>query len=169
MVIKAKKHLFWTILVLRRGVHVMWIYFKVVNIQCRKWSPTAKWSPNWKWSQIGPQMIPDVDRKWSQVKWIHIKCLSLYYDCLWKAPAPVLYCIKILDRDWISARLFVTKAARDHVGVHYRCPYNWIPTWFSHQLCVLKWFLSQCFLQFSKLMKIAGRRFRSNELLERHF
>ena len=24
---------------------------------------------------------------------------------------------KILDRDWFSARLFVTKSARDHVGV----------------------------------------------------
>jgi len=29
-------------------------------------------------------------------------------------------CNKILDRDWFSAHLFVTKSARDHVGVQLK-------------------------------------------------
>ena len=36
---------------------------------------------------------------------------------------------KILDSDWFSARLFVTKSARDHVGVQLQLSdlSNWIP------------------------------------------
>ena len=40
---------------------------------------------------------------------------------------------KILDRDWFSARLFVTQSASDHVGIQLHCTSllldtcNWIP------------------------------------------
>ena len=38
------------------------------TVQRRKWSPDRKWSPNWTVSDPKPQMIPDVDRKWSRWK-----------------------------------------------------------------------------------------------------
>ena len=34
----------------------------------RKWSQDRKWSPNWNANDPEPQMIPDVDRKWSRRK-----------------------------------------------------------------------------------------------------
>ena len=37
-------------------------------VQRRKWSPTANDPQTGNDPQIGPQMIPDVDRKWSQRK-----------------------------------------------------------------------------------------------------
>ena len=33
-----------------------------------KWSSDRKWSPNWTTNDPEPQMIPDVDRKWSHRK-----------------------------------------------------------------------------------------------------
>ena len=38
------------------------------TVQRRKWSPDRKWSPNWTANDPEPQMIPDVDRKWSRRK-----------------------------------------------------------------------------------------------------
>ena len=34
----------------------------------RKWSPDRTWSPNWTTNDPEPEMIPDVDRKWSHRK-----------------------------------------------------------------------------------------------------
>ena len=34
----------------------------------RKWSPEQKYSPSWPANDPEPQMIPDVDRKWSRRK-----------------------------------------------------------------------------------------------------
>ena len=34
----------------------------------RKWSPDHKWSPNWTANDPEPQVIPDVNRKWSRRK-----------------------------------------------------------------------------------------------------
>ena len=34
----------------------------------RKGLPDRKWSPNWTTKDSEPQMIPDVDRKWSRWK-----------------------------------------------------------------------------------------------------
>ena len=38
------------------------------SVQRRKWSPDRKWSPNWTANDPEPQMIPDVNRKWSRRK-----------------------------------------------------------------------------------------------------
>ena len=44
------------------------LFYRLRLVQRRKWSPDRKWSPNWTANDPEPQMIPDVNRKWSRRK-----------------------------------------------------------------------------------------------------